>query len=113
MKRLLLLVATVGCVSGCGLGGYVACDFRQGSLNGPEDRCQERHGLSAPAFKGACTASGGTPTDGRCPSANVVGGCNLGLQGDGTEVLDWYYTPMTVAQAKSNCGNMTFLDSYK
>lgn len=117
MKKLLLVLIASTSVSSCGalsaLGGYAACDFRKGSLNGAENRCQERHGVSASAFKGACSAAGGMSSDGRCPSAGVVGGCNLGTQGDGTEVLDWYYSPDTAVTTKSNCGSDTFVESYK
>lgn len=114
LKHLVLSFCAAAFLSGCGaLGGYTACDFREGSLNGKENRCQERNGISATTFKGACSASGGKPSDGRCPGTGVVGGCNLGMQGDGTEVFDWFYTPMTQAQAKSECGSNGFVEAYK
>jgi hypothetical protein len=119
MNKLLSCALLLASLSSCGGlipglgGGYAACDFRKGSVNGSMNRCQERNGISASTFKGACTSSGGIASDGRCPSANVVGGCNLGTQGDGTAVLDWYYAPLTADDAKRECGSDTFVESYK
>jgi hypothetical protein len=114
MKKSCVALFALTTMSACGgFGSYVACDFREGSLNGKEDRCQERYGISAPTFEQACKASGGKSSSGRCPSTGVVGGCELGTQGDGTKVVDWYYAPMTQANAKKECGNMTFIESYR
>jgi hypothetical protein len=87
-------------LAGCAVGGTVGCDFRDGSVNGPEDRCQERSGLQATSFDGACELSGGEVLDGACPDADKVAGCDLGQ-----DVIDWYYAPMTREDAESECGD--------
>jgi hypothetical protein len=92
-------------VGGCGLGTQTgSCDFREGSLNGAEPRCQERvDTIEAETFKAACDASGGEPADGECSREGVVAGCMIGKQGDGSEVIDWYYAPKTVEEVESDC----------
>ena len=99
MTRFLLAAFGAVVLSGCGaFGGSSFCDFRQGSSNGPEPRCQERvNTISAEVFKGACTAAGGMPSSGTCPREGVVAGCFIGTQGDGSKVNDWYYAPKTRA----------------
>lgn len=93
-------------LAGCDLGGgAVGCDFREGSLNGPEDRCQERTGLQAATFDAACEASGGVPVDGGCPMDGVVAGCLLNGSGANGDVIDWYYAPETVESVTSSCGS--------
>jgi hypothetical protein len=93
-----VVVASLG--SGC---GKVGCDFRGGSVNGPEDRCQEREGISATMFMLGCAAAGGEQVEGGCPEEGRVFGCNLGLQGDLTTVTDWHYEPLTAEDAVDTC----------
>lgn len=98
--RILLLVAAVG-LAGCGLAPSAACDFRKSSGSA---RCQERlNSISSAAFKATCSAAQGVASDGACPRDGVVGGCDLGQQGDGSQINDWYYAPKTLADAKSDC----------
>ncbi len=109
MKRIALFsvaVLVVAVTAACERA--VGCDFRNGSLNGPEDRCQERAGIQSTGFDGACVASGGEVVDGDdgCPTEGIVGGCDLG-QG----VIDWYYEPTTQDELESNCGSDTVLDA--
>ena len=99
-------IAVLPALTGC--GNAVGCDFRADSVNGPEDRCQERSGLSASSFSGACEALQGEVLDGGCPREDAVAECSLGLQGDGTEVIDVYYAPMPVDEAESACGDDEF-----
>lgn len=81
----------------------VGCDFRNGSLNGPEDRCQDRDGAQATGFDAACEAAGGEVVDGGCPTDGVVAGCELeGGSAAGT-VTDWYYGPETVESVTAEC----------
>lgn len=111
MTRLLLVAAMAVVVQGCGLLGSGACDFRDGSANGPENRCQERvQTVSAEPFKAACTALGAKPSDGTCPRQGVVGGCFIGAQGDGSKVNDWYYAPLTREDVMRECGSDPFLE---
>ena len=53
MTRFLLAAFGAVVLSGCGAsGGSSFCDFRQGSSNGPEPRCQERvNTISAEVLK--------------------------------------------------------------
>ena len=106
--RAWVLTAMAALTAGC--SSY--CDFRQGSVNGAEGRCQERvNTIATEAFKAACTAAQGAPGNGACPRDGVIGGCYLGAQGDGSKVNDWYYAPMTVDEAKRACsGDGTWLD---
>ena len=100
MKRIALFcfaVAVVAVTASC--GDAKGCDFRDGSLNGPEDRCQERAGLQGIGFGPACQTSGGEELDEPCPDEGKVSGCDLG-QG----VTDWYYEPMPLEEAQGNCG---------
>ncbi len=112
MTRFLLAAFGAVVLSGCGaFGGSSFCDFRQGSSNGPEPRCQQRvNTISAEVFKGACTAAGGMPSSGTCPREGVVAGCFIGTQGDGSKVNDWYCAPKTRADVMSECGNDPFLE---
>lgn len=105
MVRLLVSCALLFSLGGCGvLLGSSACDFRGGSVNGPEPRCQERvETISAEAFKGACGVAGGQSTTGTCPRAGSVGGCEIGTQGDGSKVNDWYYAPKTREEVQTEC----------
>jgi hypothetical protein len=96
--RSLLLALGLGAASlssACGVEGAVGCDFREGGANGAEDRCQERSGLGAPVFSAACETLQGTVVEGGCPREGIVVGCQVGEEGDGTPVIDWYYAPMT------------------
>lgn len=112
MTRILVVAVSAVVLSGCGLfNASSACDFREGSANGAEPRCQERvNTISAEAFKGACTVSGGKPSDGTCPRDGSVAGCMIGVQGDGSKVNDWYYAPRTRAEVTSDCGSDPFLE---
>ena len=117
--RLALTLVIASLATACGLGDLlgeqapVHCDFRKGSSNGPEDRCQELVPGAPQAgemHKAACLTAQATPGDGLCPREGVVGGCDLGKQLDGTETRDWYYAPMTREEARSSCGDDTPLD---
>ncbi|MBK7859197.1 MAG: hypothetical protein IPJ65_11365 [Archangiaceae bacterium] len=92
--------------SSCGvLAGSAHCTFAN------HNRCQERlNTLDAVAFKATCKAAQGVDGDGACPDADKVGGCDLGKQGDGSPVHDWYYAPKTRADAMSECGSDPFLE---
>lgn len=99
--------------TGCGVLGSSSCDFRDGGANGSEPRCQERvDTLAAAAFKGACSVAQGVSADGKCPRAGAVGGCEIGTQGDGSKVNDWYYPPKTREEAQMECtkDNAKFLE---
>jgi hypothetical protein len=87
----------------CGGENGIGCDFREGSLNGPEDRCQERRGFQSMGYGGACEAAGGETLDDGCPREDIVGGCDLGQ-----DVFDWYYPPTTVDDI--NCDSGEVLD---
>jgi hypothetical protein len=105
MPRLLYLCLPA--LASCGVISTSAhCTFAN------ENRCQERlDTVSAEAFKGACkVAPNAVPADGACPSADRVGGCFLGKQGDGSSVNDWYYPPKTKADAMSECTGGTFIE---
>lgn len=81
-----------GCAPTSVIGGNAACDFREGSVNGPEARCQEyENSVAAETFKATCTSIKGKAIDGLCPREGVLGGCILGTQGDGSQPIDWYY----------------------
>lgn len=98
-----VVVVLAAAVSGC---DTVGCDFRDGSLNGPEDRCQDRSGFQSIGFKEACGASGGEAVEGGCPVEGVVFGCDLG-QG----VTDWYYDPTSPDDDESECGSDPIVDA--
>lgn len=87
---------------GCDIIGTTSCDFREGSVNGPEPRCQERSGVQGggETFKTACEALQGEAIEGECPQEGIVLGCDLG--GD---VIDWYYSPKTEEEVKADCEN--------
>lgn len=91
-------------------GEPVGCDFRADSVNGPEDRCQERSGLSGPQFSGMCEGLQGEVVEGGCPREDAVAECNTGTQGDGSPVIDVYYEPMTVEEAERECGDGDFTE---
>lgn len=103
MTRLASLACLFVIASLSGCSSAVGCDFRdvkEGLNNGPEPRCQERTGLQAATFGGACEALSATVLNGGCPHEGIVFGCNLG-----TDVVDWYYAPKTRADAEQECGN--------
>ena len=96
-------------LSGCGvIAGSAHCTFEKSSGN----RCQERlDSLNAAAFKATGSTAGGVCGDGACPTADRVGGCLLGKQGDGSPINDWYYAPKTKADAMAECDTgETFLE---
>jgi hypothetical protein len=97
-----LAFVVAGTVS-CGGPNGIGCDFREGSLNGPEDRCQERRGFQSMGFEQACQASGGEPLADGCPREGIVGGCDLGQ-----DVFDWYYEATAVEDI--NCDSGEVLD---
>ena len=98
---LLAAPALLMVLSSCGGANGIGCDFRAGSLNGPEARCQERRGVQAPAFGPACAAAGGEKLDDGCPRDGIVGGCDLGQ-----DVFDWYYAPTTVDEITCDSGEV-------
>jgi len=88
-------------LGGCGLLPTASCDFRP-----IQPRCQEkRDTVSAEVFKGTCAGAMWHASDGECPKDGQVGGCNLGKQGDGSTVIDWYYPPETAQSVAVMCGN--------
>lgn len=92
----ILVLAPLGCV-----GGTTSCDFRDGSVNGPEPRCQERSGLQGGAtFKATCEGLGAEGIDGSCPADGIVLGCEIG-----PDVVDWYYAPRTEDEIKADCAD--------
>lgn len=96
--------AAVG-ASSC--GGASGCDFRGGSLNGAEPRCQEvRGGILAMSgtYEQACKSSGGSYLASGCPSQGVVAGCEQKTNNaDGSTAIDWYYAPKTSAEVQADC----------
>lgn len=90
-------------VVGCDVGPGVGCDFRDGSANGPEPRCQQRDGADAAAFAGSCEALGGEVIDGGCDTTGSVGGCEISGDNPLTTVIDFYYPPLTAADAQAEC----------
>src|SRR4051812_34279742 len=106
ITRSLLLATLVSSLSlsfaaSCGGANGIGCDFRDGSLNGPEDRCQERRGFQSTGFGPPCEASGGKPLDDGCPRDGIVGGCDLGQ-----DTFDWYYSPTTVDDINCDSGDV-------
>jgi hypothetical protein len=95
------LFATLLCLGACQLSPSAFCDLRGSG----EARCQERlNSVSAETFKGTCgTADGGRAADGACPREDRVGGCDLGKQGDGSTLHDWYYPPETRETVLQHC----------
>ncbi len=96
MNRVVLLSPLLLSLGGC-LGDHaIACDFRAS-----QNRCQERSGIQAanpPAYEATCEASRGIYIDDACPREDIVAGCDIG-----SDVIDWYYAPATVANATSEC----------
>lgn len=80
-----------------------ACDFRSGSVNGAEDRCQERLGVARKPVMAACTNVGATPVDGPCPTDDAIGQCVLTTGINGRHVVDWFYTPADADDVRINC----------
>lgn len=102
--RLLLAAALFpAALLATGCAAATGCDFREGSANGPEPRCQERTMLQASGFGAVCEGLGGTAVDGGCPSEGIVGGCTTDA-GTGT-ITDWYYDPITEAEIQETCVN--------
>lgn len=99
--RVVLLLVPLATLAGCVPDIATGCDFREGSLNGPEDRCQERTGVQASGFDAACEASGGVVVDGGCPMDGVVAGCTTAASGG--EITDWYYAPETLESVTEEC----------
>jgi hypothetical protein len=100
-----LLASSLSSVVLAACGETVGCDFREDSVNGPEDRCQERSGLSGAQFSGMCEGLQGEVVEGGCPREDAVAECLTGTQGDGSPVVDVYYEPMTLAEAEDECGD--------
>ncbi len=93
-------------LAGCDFGVVVGCDFRADSVNGPEPRCQERSGLSSAIFGEFCEALEGEQVKGGCPEPElIVAGCDIGAQGDGTRVIDWFYPPTTRDEVVADCAD--------
>jgi hypothetical protein len=92
-------------LGGCQLFPTASCDFRP-----VEPRCQEKQDTpAAEVFKGTCAGAMFHAADGHCPKEGQVGGCNLGAQGDGSTVIDWYYAPETASGIEVKCGNASHL----
>jgi hypothetical protein len=96
-----LLVASTA-LPACSLpGGAVGCDFREGSVNGPEARCQERTGAQSAGFDAMCASLGGDAVDGGCPMDGVVAGCTAAAPAG--DITDWYYEPTTMEEITADC----------
>mgnify|MGYP000854739254 CR=1 FL=1 len=101
------------CLAGCDPTG-AACDFRKGSVNGAQQRCQDYHNL--PTYnrqRTACDESKAQWLDTPCPREIAVGGCMTtpsagGYQGAGFFQIDWYYPEpgRTVESVKMTCAQM-------
>ena len=82
-------------VSSCGADtpvyGITGCDFRKGSVNGPEARCQERTMIVPDFFRLGCAAAGGEQLPGACPREGVIAGCRLSGSNPAQVATDWYY----------------------
>lgn len=107
IKNVVLSIAAVSALVaapfGCGIGGTTSCDFRDGSVNGAEPRCQERSGIQASStFKALCESLQGKAIDGPCPG-DIVLGCDIS-EGEGS-VVDWYYAPKTADDVKADCAS--------
>ncbi len=100
MRYVLLLL--VFALSGCGATA-VGCDFREDSVNGAENRCQERDGADSAAFAATCAGLKGEVVDGGCDRTNAIALCDLAKDNPLTNVNDVFYAPMTVAEAMAEC----------
>lgn len=103
--RLILLALSLLTASACDFGLASGCDLRNATLASPEPRCQERSGLSSAAFGAFCDGLGGEKVKGGCDTEGIVAGCDIGAQGDGTRVIDWYYAPTTEDEVADNCAD--------
>lgn len=106
MRVLKVLAALSPLAFGCGLGGgTTGCDFREGSLNGPEPRCQDWiGGVVGVSYEQTCKTAGGKVCSGGCPHDGIVAGCEQKTSNaDGSRMIDWYYSPKTEAQVKADC----------
>lgn len=90
-------ITTIAALSGC--ANAVGCDLRP-----DEDRCQERTGLQTFGYAQFCDATVGTAVEGGCPDEGKVLGCDLGEQSGGA-FFDWYYEPMSRADAEAECAD--------
>lgn len=100
MRPALVILASLVLASGC---NTASCDLRDGSVNGPEPRCQERDAFQAiGSVFGFCEALGGDSVDGTCPDKDEqVLSCRLS-QFAGS-VVDVYYQPLTRQEAEAEC----------
>lgn len=89
-------------LGGCG-AAHMGCDFRDGSLDGPEDRCQDREGLDASTFGATCEALGAEAVSGGCDLAGAVGGCDISEGNPLTTVINYYYSPLTATDGEAEC----------
>ena len=109
MHRILLAtLATLGlAAAGCGAGPTGSCDFRNGSVNGAEPRCQEWIGgvvTVTGTYEATCTTVKGLYRSGECPRDGIVAGCEQKTNNaDGSRTIDWYYAPKTAADIMSSC----------
>lgn len=93
-------------LAGCG-GATTSCDFRNGSVNGAEPRCQEwQNSIVGPTgtYKTTCGIAQGEYRDSECPRDGIVAGCEQNANNaDGSKVIDWYYAPKTAEVVMSEC----------
>ncbi len=104
--RLVWLSLAVAATAACNpLSGTVSCDFRGGSLNGPEPRCQEwQNSLAATTFEQTCNTAKGKYISGECPRDGIVAGCQQQTNNaDNSVTIDWYYAPKTEASVQADC----------
>ncbi|MES2641273.1 MAG: hypothetical protein V4850_17415 [Myxococcota bacterium] len=98
-------------LAGCGaFDSAIGCDFREGSSNDPEPRCQERTGVQATGFDVTCEGIGAIPVEGGCPTEGIVAGCDITAAGTTGEVIDWYYAPETLETVTANCTGGTVIE---
>ncbi len=103
--RLAFVALSLLLASACDFGLSSGCDFRDATLASPEPRCQERSGLSSAAFGAMCDGLGGETVKDGCDTTDAIVGCDIGSQGDGTKVIDWYYDPKTREEAEADCAD--------
>lgn len=108
---LLLLALTSLCacpLPGGGGDSTYHCDFVN-STEAQEDRCQERSvdaligATSEQTYLDTCETAQGVPGSGPCATAGIVAGCLYDDVGGAETVTDWYYAPMTLAEAEDEC----------
>jgi hypothetical protein len=109
MHRLLHILAGTFAILGMALLGGCFGGGAAGSCRPPNEptKCQD-WSSSLPnaksSYKLACEAGGSVYSDDPCPDAGKVGGCMQNTNNaDGSEVIDWRYTPDTREAVMMSC----------